>query len=652
MKSVSKFVALLCVFCCSAAFGEDLQLLEEAAVQAAVQIAAPSVVRIETVGGKRTKDASLGAAPTTGLVISVEGQVVASAHAFAHQPSSILVVLADGSRLAARLVATDHSRLLVLLKVEADGPLSFAEAVPENEIHVGQWAIAIGRTFDGPNPNVSVGLVSALARIGGKAIQTDAKISPANYGGPLIDIRGRVLGVLAPLVPQDSPAAAGVDWYDAGIGFAVPLAHIQSVLPKLAEGTDLHGGILGINLRGADPFAEPAVIAACHPNSPAYNAGLKADDRIIEADGLPIERQAQLKQHIGRLYAGDSVKLVVLRGEVRIERELELIAKLEPYRLPFLGMLPLRDAAGDAPGVVVRYVYPDGGAVKAGIMGGDRLTAINGAAIASRAELLEKIAAGKIKDKVRVGLTRGDESLEIEVALGHLPDGAPAELPPARADRPAFVGERPAVGRQSLKLPEAAADAVIYIPEAYDPAVPHGIVVWLSPGGGYEEPDIESLVALWKPLCDQRDLVLLAPRSTDNRKWDPGKDLALVRKQLDHLRTLYNIDAARIVACGHQGGGGMASVLAFSNRDLIRGVAAIESAMAGKPPENEPIYPLAFYLAAGKSSPGRREIDAGVKLLRGMKYPVAFVEMPEAGVPPTQAELAEIVRWIDALDRI
>ena len=72
-------------------------------------------------------------------------------------------------------------------------------------------------------PNVSVGIVSALDRIWGKAIQTDAKISPNNYGGPLVDIAGRVLGVLVPMSPDGSGEVAGVEWYDSGIGFAVPL---------------------------------------------------------------------------------------------------------------------------------------------------------------------------------------------------------------------------------------------------------------------------------------------------------------------------------------------------------------------------------------------------------------------------------------------
>ena len=75
------------------------------------------------------------------------------------------------------------------------------EFVPVDEIRVGQWAIAVGRSFRADRPNISVGIVSALDRMFGKVIQTDADVSTANYGGPLVDIRGRVYGVVVPMAP-------------------------------------------------------------------------------------------------------------------------------------------------------------------------------------------------------------------------------------------------------------------------------------------------------------------------------------------------------------------------------------------------------------------------------------------------------------------
>src|SRR5262249_60801055 len=92
--------------------------------------------------------------------------------------------------------------MLILLKVNTTEKLTPPIAVPKSEMTVGQWSIAVGRTYDQPLPNVSVGVLSATGRIASTAIQTDAKISPANYGGALIDIHGQVLGIRVLLSPQ------------------------------------------------------------------------------------------------------------------------------------------------------------------------------------------------------------------------------------------------------------------------------------------------------------------------------------------------------------------------------------------------------------------------------------------------------------------
>src|SRR4029079_3463009 len=190
---------------------------------------------------------------------------------FIQQPTSILVTLPSGSRAAARIVARDESRMLVLLKVHTNETLPGPIAVPHSDMIVGQWAIAVGRTYDASEVNFSVGVLSATNRIWSTAIQTDAKISPANYGGPLIDIQHRVLGVLVPLSPQKGGGeVAGAEWYDSGIGFAVPLADILDRLPAWKQGKDLHPGVLGISLKPGDPYATPAELAAAQAASPAY----------------------------------------------------------------------------------------------------------------------------------------------------------------------------------------------------------------------------------------------------------------------------------------------------------------------------------------------------------------------------------------------
>ena len=161
-----------------------LESKEEIALKQAAALVAPALVRIETVGGlDRVGQVLTVTGPTTGLVVSPDGFVISSAFNFAARPASILVTLADGRRLAATQIATDKVKMLTLLKVDAQN-LPVPVAAPAASFRVGQWALALGKTLD-ETPSVSVGIVSALNRIWGKALQTDAKVSPVNYGGPL-----------------------------------------------------------------------------------------------------------------------------------------------------------------------------------------------------------------------------------------------------------------------------------------------------------------------------------------------------------------------------------------------------------------------------------------------------------------------------------
>ena len=188
---------------------EDLLLLEQQAVRASVANVADSIVQVETLGGlERVSGVLIGTGPTSGLVVSSDGYIVSSAFNFIQQPSSILVTLASGERRPATIVGRDRSRMLVLLKVDTDAPLTVPIAATRDQMQVGQTVIALGKALDAAQVNLSVGILSAVNRIWSRAVQTDANVSPINYGGPLVDLYGRVIGVLVPLSPESDDEVA------------------------------------------------------------------------------------------------------------------------------------------------------------------------------------------------------------------------------------------------------------------------------------------------------------------------------------------------------------------------------------------------------------------------------------------------------------
>ncbi|HZZ71616.1 MAG TPA: PDZ domain-containing protein [Pirellulales bacterium] len=645
-------VLLLGVTASFVSAADDIESLEEQAIRAAAERVAPSVLKIETVGGlEKIGSFLVGTGPTTGLVVDSDGYIISSAFNFVQKPASILVTLPNGAKAAAQLVATDHSRMLVLLKVKTDKPLAVPDPAPLADLAVGQWAIALGRTYDGSKPSISAGIISALNRIWGKAIQTDAKISPANYGGPLVDIRGRVLGVLVPLSPQASDEMAGVEWYDSGIGFAIPLEQINAALPRLKKGEDLYPGLLGVSLKGKDIYADAAQVAAVQPNSPAYKAGLKPDDAIVELNGKPIATQAQLRQALAPHYAGETVKLVVARGADKLTKEIELIAKVVPYRTPFLGILPARDPPSkDAPGVVVRTVLSKSPATAAGLKPEDRLTAVNGKPIASRDALVEQLAAAEPGSKVKLDYVRGSEKKQAEITVGTSPDEIPATLPIARAARPAYAGDRPDVGLMHIKIPDAANECTAFVPENYDPEVAYGVVIWLNPPGATVS---DETLDRWKKACTEQDLILLMPKPVDPQRWEKT-ETAVVRKAFDEIQRTFHVDPNRVVAHGQEAGAGMAFLLAFANRDAIRAVAVVDGSLPPgvAPPANEPVFPLAFYSAATSKAIAAAPIMATITQLRADQYPVTVRPIKEGQKYLSDVEFAEFLRWVDSLDRI
>ncbi|MFO0897125.1 MAG: PDZ domain-containing protein [Pirellulales bacterium] len=635
------------------AAADSLADLEQQAFARAVARVAPSLVRLQSVGGAETVgDVLVGDGATTGIVVDPDGYIVSSEFSFAQKPVGIVAVLHDGTQLAARLVATDHSRRLALLKVTPPQPLPVPEAAPADSLEPGQWAIAVGRTFETVRPNVSVGILSALDRVWGKALQTDAKISPANYGGPLLDVQGRVMGVLVPLSPQATGITAGVDWYDSGIGFAIPFDHIQRTWPRLRDGKDLHAGLLGVSIRGQELY-KPAVLAAARAGSPAAKAGLRADDEIVSIDGRPTEHQAAVKTELGRLYAGERVRVGARRGGKDLDFEVELVDELAPYERPFLGILPApvaADAKSPPPGVEVRWVFPESPAAAAGITVGDRIVKFAGQDVADRKALSQAIEALPVGEATPLTVERGGQRVELNATLAKLPTEVPAELPP----HPSLAGEKPKelppTGTTEPKLPEFENKITAYVPADYDPRRAYGLVIWLHPVG-----DAEAAKTLdrWKPLCDRHGLILLAPSAKDPKRWDPA-EAAMLRRAAMQIVGQYNIDRNRVAVVGQGGGGAMAWLLTLSARGLVRGVAPIDAALplGTEAPQTEPAAPLAIYAAWPAQSSLAPRIAKGLDELRKQQFPVTTRSLGDKPRPLDDAELAELARWIDALDRI
>lgn len=335
--------------------GEDYlkgQLLSPKAFRAATAKVMPSVVTIESFGGLRstTEKGSIGGirkpgeGPTTGLIISDDGYVLTSTFNFIRQQPIITVVRHDGTRHVAKLLGRDETRKLCILKIDNVKGLPVAEIVKRDKLRVGQWAISVGVGFGDTEPAISAGIISARNRISGRAEQTDANISPANYGGPLVDIEGRVIGICVPLNPQSQELGGGVEWYDSGIGFAVPLDGADKMIAAMKAGKTVEPAQLGVQVKPGDGAEGGVIVEKLLPEAPAAKAGVKEGDRIVKFDDQPVADPEQLRALIGGHVAGDKVTVLVKREGMEVKIEVTLEAAKAPAaekpELPFKLPMP------------------------------------------------------------------------------------------------------------------------------------------------------------------------------------------------------------------------------------------------------------------------------------------------------------------------
>ncbi|MCG3130861.1 MAG: hypothetical protein FLDDKLPJ_01634 [Phycisphaerae bacterium] len=335
---------------------EDINKASGVVIQAAVQALAPGLVRIETVGGAQPREGvdeqdpeteaprpravpfrdtpgssfRLADGPTTGVIWSADGLIVTSSFNFVRDPLVISVVLPDGRRVAADLVARDQVHKVALLKVDASG-LHVPRWAPTAEVRVGQTALALGLGFGSRDPAVSAGVVSALGRMSGTCVQTDALLSPVNYGGPLADLQGRIIGLCVPMA-QRPGELAGIEMYDSGVGFALTAERVRAIVAGLETGRNVYRGWLGIQVDARRPDA--VILDRIADPSPMRDAGAQRGDRIIEVGGRKIRHYGHFVQALALAPAGMSVPLRIVRGEETLELTVTLVRAEELGPLP------------------------------------------------------------------------------------------------------------------------------------------------------------------------------------------------------------------------------------------------------------------------------------------------------------------------------
>lgn len=555
---------------------------EEAAFRAAVDRVAAAVVQVELVGGSRATvnaaaEAAAGTGPSTGLVVDPAGLVLTTSFAVPDDAAVAVVVLPDGRRLATQPLGRDRPRGIVLLKTEPIPAAPPLEPVPRADLRPGQWTIGVGRAWTAASPNVAVGILSATDRGWGLAVQTDAAVSPVNYGGPLLDIRGRVIGMLAPLAADTAGMTLGTELYDAGIGFAVPLADLLPLVPRLAAGETLSAGLLGIGYRSRDTINGEPVIGSVRQGSPAAAAGLRGGDRIVAVAGRATPRIADVRHALVPRHAGDRVDLTVARDGGEVGVAVELAATLPPWRRGVLGFVAAADDDAHA-GLSVAWVLPGGPAEAAGIAVGDRLRSIgpaNGAgegARGSATSITGLLASMEPGSRARIVLDRQGSERTLEVVLAALPAEVPAVGPLGPAADP-LAGPVDAVKVLRLDAADVADPPLAVLPRAGRDPLP--VLVYAGEPHG---PVPEAEAADWKAAVAATGVAVILPGSADRRQWSRD-DIPAVLSGLQSLNAKRPIDPGRVAVAGRGAGGGFAWLVADRLGAACRGVAVADAAL-------------------------------------------------------------------------
>jgi serine protease Do len=277
----------------------------------------------------------------SGVIVTADGYIVTNNHVVDDaDKDGIEVALNDKTRYKARLIGTDPTTDLAVIKIDAKN-LSVAALGNSETVQVGEWVLAIGNPL-GLTSTVTAGIISAVGRgnIGvirtsdnygiEDFIQTDAAINPGNSGGALVNLNGEVVGI--------NSAIATTNQRYQGYGFAVPVNLLKTVVVDLIRDGKVRRGYIGVQISGIDQTtakalglarAEGVLIQSLVKGGAGENAGLKERDVILSVEGREVNAANELQSYVATRHPGDVVTLKVFRDGKTIEKKVTLKAREE-----------------------------------------------------------------------------------------------------------------------------------------------------------------------------------------------------------------------------------------------------------------------------------------------------------------------------------
>lgn len=307
---------------------------DNGSIAAVAQKVLPSTVQIIA----DTESEERGATGS-GFILDREGHVVTNNHVVAgadHPGGQVTVVTSEGKRLKAEIVGRTQAYDLAVLEVKGLEGVTPAALGTSTDLQVGEGVVAIGSPLGLAN-TVTTGIVSALNRpvsTSGdsddttsfiNAVQTDAAVNPGNSGGPLVDLRGRVVGVNSAIatVAGSSTGQGG----NIGVAFAIPVEQVRTTVDEILRDGEASYPVIGASV-SSGPDEDGAHVEDVTPGSPADGAGLQKGDVITAINGHSVSDNASLIVAIRAQMPGDTVELTVVRGGKERTVKVKLDAKV------------------------------------------------------------------------------------------------------------------------------------------------------------------------------------------------------------------------------------------------------------------------------------------------------------------------------------